>query len=123
MFDLEPTGDENDGVIDVHGGFSYFFRTSSKGDKDGDGIPDELDLDVEQAEDKDGYMDHDGKPDGVPPLGSVWNKEEELNTSDDIIPPVVIHLPVKTAEQGKKIKISTEIFENKKLRKFQLNCF
>jgi hypothetical protein len=116
MFDVFPIGDENDGVVDVHVGLNYFFKTAAKGDKDDDGIPDNLDLDNTQKEDNDGYMDHDGKPDGIPPLGGVWNKMTEIDTSEDVNPPVVIHLPIRRAEQGHDIKIKAEIFENKKLK-------
>jgi len=115
MLDQVYSGDENDGVVDFYAGLSYFFRTSSRGDKDADGIPDELDLEPEQAEDSDGYMDHDGRRDGVPHLTNVQDKEE-MDKTKDTTPPVVIHLPIKKVEEGKDIKISAEIFEDKKLK-------
>ena len=115
MLDVKKEGDENDGVADFYAGLSYFFRTSSRGDKDADGIPDELDLKPEQAEDNDGYMDHDGKPDGVPHLSNVQESDEDEDLKDTT-PPVVIHFPVRKVEQGKNIKIKAEIFEDKKLK-------
>jgi len=115
MLENKRSGDENDGVLDFYAGLSYYFRTSTRGDKDKDGIPDVLDLSPLQAEDADGYMDHDGKPDGVPHLSSFQEKNEAVEDKDNV-PPVVIHSPTFRVEEGKDLKISTEIFENKKLK-------
>ncbi len=115
MLDQNYEGDLNDGVIDIYAGLSYFFRIRSRGDKDGDGVPDELDLAPEQVEDADGYFDHDGKPEGVPHLAGVQSNFEVEESSNDEMPPVVIHNPLKKAEAGKDIKLSAEIYENFKL--------
>ncbi len=48
--------------------FYLLFSNHARGDRDNDGVPDELDLKPEIKEDPDGYMDHDGKPDGIPPI-------------------------------------------------------
>ena len=73
-----------------------------------------MDLAVNQAEDRDGYMDHDGKPEGVPHLTSV--QEGVLENQKDATPPVVIHNPINDVEAGHDINIQAEIFENKKLK-------
>ncbi|MBD3289388.1 outer membrane beta-barrel protein [candidate division KSB1 bacterium] len=113
--DRNDSGDENDGIIDFYAGLTYYFRTSTRGDKDNDGVPDELDLSVTQAEDRDGYMDHDGKPDGVPHLTSV-QESSEMQDKKDTTPPVVIHNPINDIEAGSDINIQAEIFENKELK-------
>ncbi len=107
---------ETDGVIDVHGGFTYYFRTISRGDRDNDGVPDELDLKPEIKEDPDGYMDHDGKPDGIPPITVAMSPGVGESNEVDENPPVVIHSPVRRVESGKDIKIRADIYENKKLK-------
>ena len=116
MLDQNYEGDLNDGLIDFYAGLSYFFRTSSNGDKDGDGIPDELDLAPEQAEDMDGYFDHDGKKEGVPYLTGAQGKVDVKDISDDDTAPVVIHNPLRRVEAGRDIKISAEIYENYMLK-------
>lgn len=108
--------DENDGVIDIYGGFTYYFRTSSRGDRDNDGVPDELDLKPEIKEDPDGYMDHDGKPDGIPPVTIAMSSNVNNEAEADKDPPVVIHSPAKRVESGKDIRITADIYENKKLK-------
>ena len=115
-FDQIWSGDENDGIVDAYVGFTYAFRASSQGDRDDDGVPDELDLKPSVPEDNDGYMDHDGQPDGVPPLNDVWMKEQTAQPGDDTVPPVVIHMPVRKVAAGKTIKIVAEIYENNKLK-------
>jgi len=116
-FDNNKSGDENDGVIDVYGGFTYYFRTSSRGDRDNDGVPDELDLQPEIKEDPDGYLDHDGKPEGIPPVTIAMSSSAIGDeTKPDKEPPVVIHSPVRRVESGKDIKITADIYENRKLK-------
>lgn len=115
-FDLDKSGDEDDGVIDVHGGFTYYFRTTARGDRDNDGVPDELDLKPEIKEDPDGYLDHDGKPDAIPPITVAMSSGIGETAEDDKDPPVVIHSPVKRVESGKDIRITADIYENKKLK-------
>lgn len=109
-------GDEKDGVIDIYGGFTYYFRTTTRGDRDNDGVPDELDLKPEIKEDPDGYLDHDGKPDGIPPITVAMSSSIGESTETDKDPPVVIHSPVKRVESGKDIRITADIYENKKLK-------
>lgn len=108
--------DEDDGVIDIHGGFTYYFRTTSRGDRDNDGVPDELDLKPEIKEDPDGYMDHDGKPDGIPPITVAMSPGVGVKTEVDEDPPVVIHSPIRRVESSKDIRIRADIYENKKLK-------
>ncbi len=115
-FDLINVGDENDGAINVYGGFTYYFRTSTRGDRDNDGVPDELDLKPEIKEDPDGYMDHDGKPDGIPPITVTMSADVTDNAEEDNSPPVVIHTPIKRVEADKDIEIVADIYENKKLK-------
>jgi len=115
-FDLIDSGDENDGAIDLYGGFTYYFRTSTRGDRDNDGVPDELDLKAEVREDPDGFMDHDGKPEGIPPITVAMSADVADNAEEDKSPPVVIHFPVKRVECDKDIKITADIYENKKLQ-------
>lgn len=109
-------GDEKDGVIDINGGFTYYFRTMTRGDRDNDGVPDELDLKPEIKEDPDGFLDHDGKPDGIPPVTVAMGSASYDETNKDKDPPVVIHSPVKRVEAGKDIRITTDIYENQKLK-------
>ena len=114
--DIINTGDENDGLIDVYGGFTYYFRTSTRGDRDNDGVPDELDLKPEIKEDPDGYMDHDGKPEGIPPITVAMSADVTDSAEEDKSPPVVIHSPVKRVECDKDIRITADIYENKNLK-------
>lgn len=97
-------GDESDGIISVWSGLKYYFRDNNINDMDGDGIPDQLDLDNIQAEDFDGFLDHDGRPD----VGKVLSQE---NTS-----PIVIHHPVKITEEEKDLKIKASITSTEPLR-------
>ncbi len=115
-FDNINSGNENDGVIDIHGGFTYYFRTTTRGDRDNDGVPDELDLKPEIKEDSDGYLDHDGIPEGVPPVTVGFGSSSASDASVDKEPPVVIHSPVHRVEAGRDIRIVAEINENQKLR-------
>ena len=114
--DNTSSGDENDGLLDIYGGFTYYFRTSTRGDRDNDGVPDELDLKPEIKEDPDGYMDHDGTPEGVPPVTVGFGTNANSDSLNDKEPPVVIHSPVRRVEAGHDIKIMAEINENQKLK-------
>ena len=116
MLDNNYSGDENDGLIDIHGGFTYYFRTSTRGDRDADGIPDELDIKPEVKEDPDGYLDHDGKPEGIPPVTVAIAVDSDDNSYEDNEPPVVIHSPIKRVEAGQNIKIFADIYENHKIK-------
>ena len=116
MLDNVYSGDENDGLINIYGGVTYYFRSSTRGDRDNDGVPDELDLKLEIKEDPDGYMDHDGKPDGIPPISFDEGNQESDSLIEDSQPPVVIHAPVHRVEAGQDIYIKADIYENKKLK-------
>ncbi|MBN1155436.1 porin family protein [candidate division KSB1 bacterium] len=116
MLDQDYSGNLNDAVYDFHAGLTYYFRTNRAGDRDNDGIPDELDLSPTQREDHDGYLDHDGKPEGIPPLASVQKSENFIETSEDNSPPVVIHTPLRVVESDRNIKINAEIYENNDLK-------
>lgn len=105
----------NDGVFNVYGGFTYYFRTSKRGDEDHDGVPDELDLKVTIPEDPDGYLDHDGVPDDVAQISGISESSNDT-TSADTQPPVVMHYPIHRVEQGSNIKIKAEIYENRRLK-------
>ena len=110
------SGDKNDGLIDIQGGFTYYFRTSTRGDRDRDGVPDELDLKPDIKEDPDGYMDHDGMPDGTPPITVGLGSISDSDAVVDKDPPVVIHFPVRRVEEGQNIRIKADIYENHKLK-------
>ncbi len=103
----------NDGVFDFYGGFTYYFRGSTRGDRDNDGVPDELDLKTEIKEDPDGYMDHDGKPDDIPPTAMISSSEGSDSTVADTEPPVVLHTPLRRVEANRDIRIKADIYENK----------
>jgi len=107
------SGDENDGLIDIYGGLTYYFRSSTRGDRDNDGVPDELDLKVEIKEDPDGYLDHDGKPEGIPPVIYATGSGGQVSAEEDNEPPVVIHHPIRRVEEGRDIKVKADIYENK----------
>lgn len=110
-FDQLRQGDENDQVLDVHAGFTYYFRTEGN-DKDNDFIPDELDLMPEIAEDHDGYLDHDGIPEKNPnPLD-----ESKVGFVNDASPPIVIHHLINKAESGHSIPVKAHVFSNIDLR-------
>ncbi|HDP98689.1 MAG TPA: hypothetical protein ENN22_05850 [bacterium] len=107
----------NDGLFDFHGGFTFYFRTSTRGDRDNDGVPDELDLAIDIKEDPDGYMDHDGKPEDNPLRFSRDMAGKTIESvEDDVDPPIVIHYPVRRVEEGQDIVIKTDIYENFKLK-------
>lgn len=112
-------GDEKDQVIDFYGGLTYYFKTSTKGDRDSDGVPDELDLDDLNAEDSDGFMDHDGKPESLPEERfSATNVmlSDSLAQGPDTRPPLVFHTPVRKAEEGTDINIDVEVQEDREVR-------
>ncbi len=101
--DQRPTGDMNDGITSVWAGLGYYFTRKDPSDLDGDNIPKELDLDLYRPEDKNGFWDHDGKPD----FGKSAQKKKA---------PVVIHYPVFRAEEGRDLKIKAVITSEVPLR-------
>lgn len=119
MLDQLYSGDEKDQVVDIYAGLTYYFKTSTKGDRDSDGVPDHYDLSVEVPEDPDGYMDHDGKPDERPEerfAEVVDMLSDTLRQGEDTVPPVVIHLVNHKVEEGKDIALEVEVFENREIR-------
>ncbi len=105
-------GDEKDQVLDVYGGFTYYFGRGEP-DKDKDGIPDSRDLMPDIAEDADGYMDHDGIPEKNP---SAIADRTGIVTNNSTPNPVVIHSLVTRAEAGKNIPIKATVYSNAKLK-------
>ncbi len=105
----------NDGLIDFYGGFTYYIRTTTRGDRDNDGVPDELDLKSEIPEDPNGYLDHDGKPDGAPPAPILSSTGMDTNTVDTD-PPIVLHKPIHRVEEGSNIYIRAKILEDRSLK-------
>ncbi len=107
-------GDENDQVLDVHAGVTFYFN-KNRNDRDNDLIPDELDLMPDIAEDHDGYLDHDGIPEKNPnpiAMGSMdWPIGNDSNAS-----PVVIHYIVQKAEAGRNISIKSHVYSEKNLK-------
>jgi hypothetical protein len=113
-FDSTFQGDENDQVLDVHAGFTYYFA-KTRGDRDRDAIPDELDLMPEIAEDRDGYLDHDGIPEknANPAAMGTLDSPIDNNSSSS---PTVIHQLVTQAELGSAIPIKAQVYTNMDLR-------
>ena len=101
--DQLKSGDEQDAVVTAWGGLSYAFASTSDDDRDGDNIPDELDLDPETPEVFNGYMDHDGKPDGVRSVKKTGA-------------PIVLHHPIFKAYAGKSLPIKAVILTSSPLR-------
>ena len=97
-------GDENDGLTSIWAGLSYSFDIRTRDDIDGDRVPRELDLSPWVAEDRNGYLDHDGRPDYGVPTGAA-NKA-----------PVVIHHPVFYAEEGRDLHLRSKILSTVPLR-------
>jgi len=101
--DQRPTGDMNDGITSVWAGLSYYFEKKDPLDLDGDNIPKNLDLDLYRPEDRNGFWDHDGKPD--------FGKSAQTKKA-----PVVIHYPVFRAEEGRDLTIKAVITSEVPLR-------
>lgn len=117
--DQRYSGDENDQVVDVYGGLTYYFKTSTSGDRDADGVSDLLDLSPLIPEDSDGYLDHDGKVDDRPEerfVEVIDMLADTVRQGDDTVPPVVIHIPIRKVEEGKDVPIDAEVFENREIR-------
>jgi hypothetical protein len=94
-------------------------------DLDGDGVPNELDLDIRQAEDSDGFKDHDGSPEEDPDLtvflGKALPEIDEYGnvieaTEKDVHPPIVVHKPIHKAESGQRLDINAFAFEDDSLQ-------
>jgi len=101
--DQIDTGDLDDGITSMWIGLNYYFGTRDPQDLDNDNIPNALDLDLNRPEDRDGFWDHDGKP--------------EVDTPANLAKgPVLIHYPIFRAEEGVDLKIKAVITSNIPLR-------
>jgi hypothetical protein len=115
LLDLNPNGDENDGLITVFSGLTVKIGGGLP-DQDRDGVWDRYDLDSRAKEDHDGYMDHDGVPDTQ--IGSnLLALTGSAGSGVDDIPPIVIHTAIRRATAGSEVKVRAEIFENRSLLK------
>jgi hypothetical protein len=114
--DQRFSGDEKDQVLSAFVGLSYRL-TPRRDDRDRDGVPDDLDLAVEVAEDPDGYLDHDGVPEEGPegqlPVMGNTNASESNGSSV----PIVIHHPLRRAEAGHPLKLVADIYSSNPLRR------
>lgn len=104
VIDQISSGDEKDGMITVSAGLMYYFKSANPNDRDRDQIPDELDLEPWAAEDTNGFMDHDGRPEG----GLPANFEERS--------PVVLHYPVHQHQARKDLHLEARILTSVPLR-------
>ncbi len=107
-------GDENDQVLNVHAGVTFYLN-KSRNDRDNDSIPDELDLMPEIAEDQDGYLDHDGIPEKNPNPIAMSSLGSPMG-NDSNVSPIVIHHIVQKAESGRNIPIKSYVYSEKKLK-------
>lgn len=98
-------GDEPDQVLTMRAGLTYYFVKRTN-DRDMDFVPDELDLFPTIAEDHDGYLDHDGKPE---------NNEDPIVLAKTFSP-VVVHKTIHWAEAGKSISVKAHIFSERNLK-------
>ncbi len=114
-FDQRWTGDETDQVLDVHAGFTYYF-SNNRNDRDKDQIPDEFDLMPEIAEDKDGYLDHDGIPEKNPNPIAQYASDLTFESDQSSSSPIVIHHLMTEAESGRDIPIKAFVYSNIDLR-------
>jgi len=114
-FDQIWSGDENDQVLDVEAGFTYYFGNFSD-DRDHDSIPDELDLMPDIAEDRDGYLDHDGIPEKNPAPLALSSLDSPVNQSSGLNAPIVIHHLITKAENGKDLSVKANVFSDVDLR-------
>ncbi|MFQ5601660.1 MAG: hypothetical protein ACE5HS_00160 [bacterium] len=114
VFDSIPFGDENDQVLDAHAGITYYFR-KNKNDRDNDFISDDIDLMPEIAEDKDGYLDHDGIPEKNPSPENLANLDLTTVNNHDASP-ILIHDLITKAESGSDIPIKAFVYSGIELR-------
>ncbi len=114
-FDQLRQGDENDQVLDVHAGVTYYFGGRSN-DRDRDLIIDELDLMPDISEDRDGYMDHDGIPEKNPSPLVMGAPEAPLDNANVTSAPLVVHHIIEAAETGKDIAIKAQVVSDVQLK-------
>lgn len=103
LLDQNSNGDENDGITSLWAGLNYYITRKDPSDLDGDNIPKKYDLDLYRPEDRNGFWDHDGKPD----YGKASKKSQA---------PSVIHYPVFRAEAGKALNIKSIITSEKPIK-------
>lgn len=103
LLDQIDNGDLNDGITSVWAGLNYYFQTPDPEDLDKDNIPRSLDRDVYRPEDRNGIMDHDGKPE----YGRLPQNQNA---------PKVVHYPVFRAEEGSDLRIKAVITSQKPIR-------
>ncbi len=114
-FDQIWSGDEKDQTIDVFAGFTYYFGRGPR-DRDHDGIPDDRDLMPDIAEDRDGYMDHDGIPEKNPDFLASTNPDVPWVNGQSSPTPVVLHSIVTHAEAGKDIPVRVSVYSEAALK-------
>jgi len=112
--DLRWNPDEDDQLLDVHAGITYYFDIGG-GDRDHDLIPDELDLMPEISEDQDGYFDHDGIPEKNPNVVALNSYDAPFGNSDNPSP-IVIHRIIDKAESGKDINVTASVYSKTPLK-------
>jgi len=112
-FDQLRQGDENDQVLDVHAGFTYYLGNRTH-DRDHDFIPDELDLMPDIAEDKDGYLDHDGIPEKnvTPERLAASGIDAPIRSMTNSNAPIVIHYLIREAESGRGLPVKTHVYSD-----------
>jgi len=103
LLDQRQTGDLNDGITSVWAGLNYYFIKKDPLDLDRDNVTKRLDLDLYRPEDRNGFWDHDGKPDMGKP-------------SKPTKAPTVIHYPVFRTEEGRDLKLTAVITSEVPLR-------
>jgi len=103
LVDQIESGDENDGITSVWVGLNYYISRKDPSDLDSDNIPRQLDLDLYRPEDRNGFWDHDGKPD--------YGKAPKDSKS-----PTLIHYPIFRTEAGKNLKINAVITSETPIR-------
>lgn len=108
-FDQTFRGNEKDQVLDVHAGLTYYF-SKNKNDRDNDSIPDDLDLMPDIAEDRDGYLDHDGIPEKNPSPVALNTLDVPFSNGNKTDSPVVIHQLITSAESGGDITVKANIY-------------
>ncbi|MBN1560747.1 hypothetical protein JW998_10885 [candidate division KSB1 bacterium] len=103
LLDQRESGDLNDGITSIWAGIHYSFLQKDPLDLDRDNVTKKLDLDPYLPEDRNGFWDHDGKPDmGKPPKPTKA--------------PTVIHYPVFRAEEGRDLPLTAIITSEVPLR-------
>ena len=120
--DDKPIGDERDGVIGFYTGLTYYFPTKVSMDRDHDGVPDVRDLAPGLPEDRDGFKDNDGVPDldndrdGIPDAQDERPYQVDVESEKDTFPPVIVHNPIRAAEEGKSLSITARVYEERGLK-------